>query len=434
MYQFCWYVVWVTETLFTQQKLIWNLDTPVKTCLMRCLMRMGTPCENVLEILAVVVLLSPISSVRGSHWGMYEWRVTHRSRNIFGESWTSYESHTHILRYLGWVMYIMTLPWLLDDSMSHGHLILKHVLRVMCEWRVTSEDVLDVTRRSYMTGTWLVDSRVRVTSEDALNWDLHDSSNHLRVMNHARVMHESRVTRHQSRVTSRRCNRMRQVDLTESSISHWVTYESRTSDEPHVPVIHLTNSIRSTWLGSRLGVAVAGRGAARGCTTLDPAPSWLSDLHDLPRDSQSSASHLLVTSVYQWLWRRCVCVWRIYESSLVVIECAALGEWCVSTSEWGVNESCTSWLLDASMMRIYEWWHDSFICETWLIHMWDMTHSYVRHDNDAYLRVMYAWGLTYSRSRMTYSRARRMRQVDRRESSISHSPTHEWHVRVTSHA
>ena len=32
-------------------------------------------------------------------------------------------------------------------------------------------------------------------------------------------------------------------------------------------------------------------------------------------------------------------------------------------------------------------WHgiqyciDSFICETWLIHMWDMTHSYVRHDS-----------------------------------------------------
>jgi len=25
--------------------------------------------------------------------------------------------------------------------------------------------------------------------------------------------------------------------------------------------------------------------------------------------------------------------------------------------------------------------HDSFICETWLIHMWDMTHSYVRHDS-----------------------------------------------------
>jgi len=26
-------------------------------------------------------------------------------------------------------------------------------------------------------------------------------------------------------------------------------------------------------------------------------------------------------------------------------------------------------------------WHDSFICGTWLFHMWDMTHSYVWHDS-----------------------------------------------------
>jgi len=30
-------------------------------------------------------------------------------------------------------------------------------------------------------------------------------------------------------------------------------------------------------------------------------------------------------------------------------------------------------------MRSASWW--SFTCETWLIHMWDMTHSYVRHDS-----------------------------------------------------
>jgi len=33
--------------------------------------------------------------------------------------------------------------------------------------------------------------------------------------------------------------------------------------------------------------------------------------------------------------------------------------------------------------------HDSFICETWLIHMWDMTHSYVRH-------VSFIWDVTHS--------------------------------------
>jgi len=32
-------------------------------------------------------------------------------------------------------------------------------------------------------------------------------------------------------------------------------------------------------------------------------------------------------------------------------------------------------------------WHDSFICVTWLIHMCDMTHSYVRHDSFTYARL-----------------------------------------------
>jgi len=41
--------------------------------------------------------------------------------------------------------------------------------------------------------------------------------------------------------------------------------------------------------------------------------------------------------------------------------------------------------------------HDSFICETWLLHLWDMTHSYVRHDPficETWL--FHAWDLTHS--------------------------------------
>ena len=197
MYQFCWYVVWVTETLFTQQKLIWNLDTPVKTCLMRCLMRMGTPCENVLEILAVVVLLSPISSVRGSHWGMYEWRVTHRSRNIFGESWTSYESHTHILRYLRWVMYIMTLRWFDEswrsqfETCSKSHVrVTSHVRR--CTWCHSS-----LIHDWYMTRGLKSQSHVRRCFKLRSTWLIESSKSHESCKSHARVTsHASRVTSH----------------------------------------------------------------------------------------------------------------------------------------------------------------------------------------------------------------------------------------------
>jgi len=44
--------------------------------------------------------------------------------------------------------------------------------------------------------------------------------------------------------------------------------------------------------------------------------------------------------------------------------------------------------------------HDSFICETWLIHMWDMTHSYVRHDSfTCETWVIHMWDMTHSHMR-----------------------------------
>jgi len=58
---------------------------------------------------------------------------------------------------------------------------------------------------------------------------------------------------------------------------------------------------------------------------------------------------------------------------------------------------CETWLIHVrdkihSYVR-----HDSFICETWLIHVWDMTHSYVRHD--AFMCEtwpIHMWDMTHS--------------------------------------
>ena len=42
---------------------------------------------------------------------------------------------------------------------------------------------------------------------------------------------------------------------------------------------------------------------------------------------------------------------------------------------------CATWLIHMCDMTYLCLWHDSFICVTWLIHMCDMTHSYVWHDS-----------------------------------------------------
>jgi len=43
--------------------------------------------------------------------------------------------------------------------------------------------------------------------------------------------------------------------------------------------------------------------------------------------------------------------------------------------------TCTTWLIHMCDMTHSYVWHDSFICVTWLIHMYDMAHSYVCHDS-----------------------------------------------------
>jgi len=54
-----------------------------------------------------------------------------------------------------------------------------------------------------------------------------------------------------------------------------------------------------------------------------------------------------------------------------------------STPEYVRHDSfiCETWLIHMCDMNYLYVWHDSFICVTWLIHTCDMTHSYVRHDS-----------------------------------------------------
>ena len=50
-------------------------------------------------------------------------------------------------------------------------------------------------------------------------------------------------------------------------------------------------------------------------------------------------------------------------------------------NQWHDSFICVIWLIHMCDMTHSYVWHDSFICVTWLIHMCDMTHSYVRHDS-----------------------------------------------------
>ena len=42
-------------------------------------------------------------------------------------------------------------------------------------------------------------------------------------------------------------------------------------------------------------------------------------------------------------------------------------------------DSCVTWIIHVCDLTHSFVWHDLFICVTWLIHVYDMTHSYVWH-------------------------------------------------------
>jgi len=64
---------------------------------------------------------------------------------------------------------------------------------------------------------------------------------------------------------------------------------------------------------------------------------------------------------------------------------------------WRDSFICETWLIHMCDMTHSYVWHDSFICETWLIHMCDMTHSYVWHDSFICVTwLIHMWDMTHS--------------------------------------
>jgi len=101
------------------------------------------------------------------------WRILSHLRDVTHDSWSVTRDSYMTLTWF------MTLRWFDESCRSHFETssdvtrdswVSTSHLPVMYEWRVKSSTSSDVTRDSYMT--------LRRYSK----WDLHDSSNHLRVM------------------------------------------------------------------------------------------------------------------------------------------------------------------------------------------------------------------------------------------------------------
>jgi len=88
--------------------------------------------------------------------------------------------------------------------------------------------------------------------------------------------------------------------------------------------------------------------------------------------------------------------WLVYTRTCSVLTAADLINCDAICKRRHDSVICETWLIHMWDMTHSYVRHDSFICETWLIDMWDMTHWYVRHDSficDTWLRHMctYEW-------------------------------------------
>ena len=73
---------------------------------------------------------------------------------------------------------------------------------------------------------------------------------------------------------------------------------------------------------------------------------------------------------------------------------------------WHDSFICVTWLIHMCDITHAYVWHDSFICVTWLIHMCDMTHSYVWHDS--FLCVSFAKKSYESYAKEAYTSCKRV--------------------------
>jgi len=61
---------------------------------------------------------------------------------------------------------------------------------------------------------------------------------------------------------------------------------------------------------------------------------------------------------------------------------------------WHASFIYVTWLIHICDMTHLYMWHDSFIYVTWLIHTYDMTHSYMWHDSFIYVTwLSYGWSI-----------------------------------------
>ena len=92
------------------------------------------------------------------------------------------------------------------------------------------------------------------------------------------------------------------------------------------------------------------------------------------------------THSYTWrdspirvIWFICV-TWLKYVKINVLMEGVGSIEWVMSHMWMSHIEFNSHWIQVLNRI-LFKYWCDSFTCETWLIHMCDMTHSYVWHDS-----------------------------------------------------
>ena len=96
----------------------------------------------------------------------------------------------------------------------------------------------------------------------------------------------------------------------------------------------------------------------------------------------------------------CMCVYmrvRYGYCSTVHKKSALINIYLIYTFSWRYTVAQLTWLLHMCDMTQSYVWHDSFICVTWLLHMCDMTQSYVWHGS--FIRVtwlIHTWDMTHS--------------------------------------
>jgi len=265
-------------------------------------------------------------------------------------------------------------------------------------WLIYMCDMTHSCRRrdSFICVTWLIhmcdmthsyvwhDSFIRVTWLIPCMW--HDTFIHMNESAQTNLLRNTPVSLYACHMSTIKCVTwlVHMCDMTHSYVWHdsFIRVTWLIPYMWHDTFINMNESAQTNLLCHTPVALYAGHMSTIKCVT------WLIHMCDMTHSYVWPDSFHICDMTHSYIWmsrhRQICCVTHLWHFMQAI---------CQHSKVWHDSFICVTWLIHMYDMTYSYVWHDSFICVTWLIYMCYMTHPYMWNDSIIHMKL-YAWKST----------------------------------------